>query len=247
MSVLVEKLKSAAPEITASVVRQMYKNPFWEHRFGARGRKFTEEDGFYHLQYLEQAYVANDAQIISSYARWLRSVLTSRGMTTRHLAGNFQLIRNEVAARFAEDAAPLTALLEAAEQALLYEEQPARELQEHSIKIGERALSRLSATHSAWAVRPIETPGVGAVDLFADLLSYAADAIAMSRPEVFGSYVELLRSLVIAQGITDAELNELLGALLISARESTLSATAKDALEQMFPRTHTQEPQELVV
>lgn len=241
MSSLVERMKIEASDIASTVLREVYKNPFWQHRYGERGRKFVEEDAYFHLQYLEQAYVANDAQIMASYARWLRTLLTSRGMTTRHLAENFRFVGIQLSARFGEEAAPLLALLDTAKLALLYDEQPARELQEHSVSIGEKTLEQLSFAHSAWAVRPMEAPGIGASELCADLLSYTADAVALSRPELYTTYVELLRALLESKGASAAELTELKKTLSSVVFSSRLSPAAKSACEQLFSRTSQQE------
>jgi uncharacterized tellurite resistance protein B-like protein len=213
MSDVLQRLKDEGRELTSSVLEAMYRNPFWEYRFGERGRRHSNEDGDYHLQYLEEAYIADDPQIFVSYVRWLRSVLTSRGMTSRHLAENFSRLRVAIQDRFGAEGEKLVALLEAGERALIYESGPAMTLQLQAEVLAEDALELLADRTGAQALRAVATPGITAKDLACDLLSYAADAIASGRPEIFHAYRGLIRSMLAERGIAGAELDELIAAL----------------------------------
>ncbi len=41
-------IEARKAELATSAMKRMYENPFWEERFGARGRSFSAEDGQYH-------------------------------------------------------------------------------------------------------------------------------------------------------------------------------------------------------
>ena len=86
MSTLVERLQAKAPELGRRAIAEMYQNPFWQERFGAHGRENADKDGQFHLSYLIQALVASEAGVLTNYARWLQTLLVSRGMCTRHSA-----------------------------------------------------------------------------------------------------------------------------------------------------------------
>ena len=92
-----EALKARARELSQQVLDRMYENPFWMERYGERGRRFANEDSLHHIDYLDQALAAGDAGVFTRYARWLRSVLVSRGMCTEHLAENFRLLAEAIA------------------------------------------------------------------------------------------------------------------------------------------------------
>jgi hypothetical protein len=48
MAELVRELETHAARLTARGVSEMYRDPFWNARFGEHGRKFSEEDGLLH-------------------------------------------------------------------------------------------------------------------------------------------------------------------------------------------------------
>ena len=86
MSSLIERLEASAPELARRSIAEMYDNPFWQERFGSRGRENADRDGQYHVSYLIQALAARDASVLTNYARWLQTLLVSRGMSSRHIA-----------------------------------------------------------------------------------------------------------------------------------------------------------------
>jgi hypothetical protein len=129
MSTLAAELVQRADVLSARVVAEMYRDPFWETRFGARGRHFAEEDGRYHVTYLAQALIASDPEVLTRYAGWLRTVLVSRGMCTRHLIENYQRLSDAIVESGLPDVEPAVLYLEHAVEALRYAHGPALLLQ----------------------------------------------------------------------------------------------------------------------
>lgn len=170
---LVDRLLARGGQVSARVIEDMYRDEFWIARFGQRGRQHSSQDGDFHVTYLVQALVADDPGIFESYARWLQSVLTTRGMCTRHLAENFERLSRAIAAEV-EDSGRASEILRAGVEALRYPAGPARELQDAA----ERLASRTNAEREDTL----------------HLLSYAADAIALGRPELFASHAKWLAS-----------------------------------------------------
>lgn len=157
---LIAAIEEQGAALTARVLDEMYRDPFWHARFGERADKHGRQDGTFHLQYLAQALASDDPNVMHNYARWLQQVLTTRGMCTRHLAENFD--RLAAAIRDAvPHSEPAVALLRAATEALRYDHADARRVQDLR---GETAEER-------------------------ELIAYAADAIALGMPSVFTAHV----------------------------------------------------------
>lgn len=165
MDALVRCLELKSPELSRRVVAEMYEDPFWQERFGERGRRYAEQDGQYHVSYLVSALALSNPDILTGYARWLQSLLVSRGMCSRHIAENFERLARAIAIEV-PDAEPAIAMLHAAREALRYDAGLARELQDRS-----EALVDAAAAHQD----PPSIPRDHAVSL----LAYLADAMAL--------------------------------------------------------------------
>src|SRR4051812_15173560 len=89
---LAERIERLGDSFARRALSIMYANPFWDDRFGERGRRFAEEDGRHHVSYLCEALRQGDPRVMVRYARWLQSVLTTRGMCSAHLDENLERI-----------------------------------------------------------------------------------------------------------------------------------------------------------
>src|SRR5436305_13118195 len=89
MTRLADAIELRASALAERALAAMYRNPFWDERFGERGRRFAREDNLHHLAYLVQALRAESPDLLTGYARWLQRVLTTRGMCSRHVGENF--------------------------------------------------------------------------------------------------------------------------------------------------------------
>jgi len=125
-----EALAARAVALSQRVLDRLYENPFWMERYGERGRRFANEDSLHHINYLDQALAAGDAAVFERYARWLRSVLVSRGMCTEHLAENFRLLADTIADEGLPDAERASDILLSGDSALKYDSGPAARLEE---------------------------------------------------------------------------------------------------------------------
>ena len=157
---LIAAIEAQGAALTARVLAEMGRDPFWHARFGERADRRGREDGNYHLQYLAQALASDDPNVMHNYARWLQPVLTTRGMCSRHLAENFDRLAAAIGDAI-PDSEPAVAMLRAATEALRYDDATARRVQELT----------------------------GATPEERELLAYAADALALHMPEVFTNHV----------------------------------------------------------
>jgi hypothetical protein len=200
---LVSELEARAGELSARVIEDMYRDPFWLARFGERGRKFAHEDGRRHLSYLAQALVANDATVLVEYARWLRPVLTSRGMCSLHLDENLERIGRALEADVS-NAGPALAFLERARDGLRYASGTEGEL--------EAVKARLVETAAAEAATAGHTRASTAREL-AHVFSYLRDAAALGRTDLFVEYVAFAEQLGRGRGRAPGDLGRALLAL----------------------------------
>jgi hypothetical protein len=230
MDALVRCLELKSPELSRRVVAEMYEDPFWEERFGERGRRFAEQDGQYHVSYLVSALALSNPDVMTGYARWLQSLLVSRGMCSRHIAENFERLERAIAIEV-PDAEPAIAMLHAASEALRYDAGLARELQDRS-----ESLADAAAAHQG-------PPGIPRGYLV-HLLAYLADAMALVRPELFCAHVVWLAGFLERRRIPAAQLRATLEQLepLLAAEGATQSLCAcvsrfvAQALERLTER-----------
>ena len=151
-------------------------DPFWTDRFGARGREHTEKDAAYHVEFFAQALDAEDAEVVRRYARWLQTLLTTRGMCTGHIDENFARIGRAIVGVLGPDAELVLPYVAAARTALR-REGLAGELEAQAIPLAD-AVVRDGGGERADALL---------------LVSFLADALALDRPATFRDHVAYLR------------------------------------------------------
>jgi hypothetical protein len=223
MTTLVENLTAAGPRLTARVLGEMYEDPFWQERFGARGRSHANADGDFHVRYLVAALEGRDPGVFTAYARWLRDLLVARGMCSLHLRDNFVRLARAIADEGWPDAHEAIAVLDAGADAIVHRDGDAA------------AVERLQAELPAAAAR---LPGAADATARAALAwelrclaSFLADSL-VGNHDRFGPHVEFLRRLHAARGVpgarVDAELT-LLAANELPQRARQLLAKASEA------------------
>jgi hypothetical protein len=200
MSTLAERIQAKAPELGRRAIAEMYQNPFWQDRFGPRGREMSEEDGQSHLSYLVQALVASEPGVLTSYARGLQALLVSRGMCSRHIDENFDRLARAIGEEITEPE-PALELLRAARQALIYERGPARELMLCAEALAERVVDALTSRQPSWFSAASSYTSLASFESIhqaerarytsdaLEYISYLADALHAERPELFVAHV----------------------------------------------------------
>lgn len=231
MNALVRRIDERAPALTARVTAEMYSDPFWLERFGERGKRFTVEDGHFHLSHLNQALVARDVEVLTGYARWLRTLLTSRGMCSLHVAENFERLARALADDV-EDSAAAVEYLVAARAGLAYTEGPARELEQAREGLVTRTLVTLVVSEPGWTER---WPGDGRHESQRDLrylVCYLCDSLALARPETFAAHALWLEGFWNRRGFPPRHVAQTLTALNDTlTKDATLSAALRGAVE----------------
>lgn len=193
MNELAAALRAHASSLAADCTSRSFADPFWDARFGPRGRRYTEEDARHHLDYLATSLESADPSLLAHYARWLRSVLVTRGMCSLHLVRNLETVSDVVTTSVVADAATAdqrTAIREAllgAGRALRYESEPAASAEALTTAVLTRATSWTGVPHwSAW------TDALGSSTDLAHHWSYLTDAIALQRPTLYSAHIAWL-------------------------------------------------------
>jgi hypothetical protein len=210
---LADQLQAHAEALVERALQAMYANPFWEERFGERGRQFARTDNHHHLSYLALALRVGSPEPLARYARWLQEVLTTRGMCTRHLSANFAWLADAISAEGLEGGDEARAYLRAAQEALLYPADPARALQAVATQVAGRALQTLYARRPEWLDRWGEAGRNRCADDLVYHLSYLTDALALGRAELFAEYVAWVVGFLARRSIPVEHLVEALEAI----------------------------------
>jgi hypothetical protein len=92
-------LRDFGAAIAKACVEQIYATwPDLLDRYGERGRQFTAEDNFWHLNFLDAAVALGDPEHFRRYATWLLEFFAPRGLGPEHVAGAFQFLAEGLAA-----------------------------------------------------------------------------------------------------------------------------------------------------
>lgn len=200
---LAARLEAKAVALSRRCVEAMYRDPFWDRRFGERGRRHAEADSRHHVQYAVSALRADDIGIFRHYARWLRGVLAVRGMCSWHLAESFRQLALALAAESIAGAEGAVAVLDEGARALRYVDGPAGAL-----------------AHAADAIRADVQAAVplAAPYRLDELMSFLADSVALDHRTGFAAHVAFLEATLAADNPEREALARTLTALQHTAR-----------------------------
>lgn len=184
MSNLSQVLASRAEAISKFCVTRLCEDPFWQERCGPLPvRVFAQEDFRFLLAYLVEALAQNSPTLFPDYARWLQSVVTTRGFATVHLERNFQTLADAVKSEPVAATEPALAQIRSALMAMVYPAGAGRPvmLGRSALMLG--TLERMDTTEPSW----VEGWPLGRSSAAREItvfISYLADALALRRPEV---------------------------------------------------------------
>lgn len=165
--------------VSSSVIDGMYdRDPFWLERFGPAGLQFAREDGGFHIRHLVSALRIGRDELLVSYAQWLRELLVARGMCTRHLTENFELLGAALEREAPCDATPAVRALSKASAALTYTGNHASAVQMRENELARGYVLALGQLPNDALLRDART-----------VLSYAADEIVQPDAKPLGGFV----------------------------------------------------------
>jgi hypothetical protein len=226
-SALADSLEARREELARAALAVQLKNEFWEARFGARARRHGLQDGLYHVAYLCEALRAGSPAPLEHYARWLQGVLTTRGMCSRHLADNFATLAEAISRADVAEAEPAFRYLARATEALRYEDEAPRALQDGTWALAGGVVAAIAG--SDWD----DARRVKCVDDMRYHIDYLADAVALARPQLYAAYVAFIAGFLEPRGVPRAMLRralELLSQQISSTMSQRTAAACGDAL-----------------
>jgi len=206
-------LAEAAPRLTERVLDEMYADPFWQARFGARGRRHAGQDGNSHLQYVVEALVAADARVFTEYARWLRGVLVPRGMCSRHLADNFNRLASAIDQERWPDRDRAVGILRAGTEALIHTGGDAGAIDAVRGALARDTATALYTRHPDWLTLSGDLGRTRCMDDLECHLSYLADALAFADRERFVAHIVFVAGFLGRHAVPIGHLRESLVAL----------------------------------
>jgi hypothetical protein len=209
---LAAELADWTPHLVAYTIDHACSGTFWEERFGERGRKHIAADTAHHLEYLITALQLGTPSVMEGYARWLQSILTVRGMCTRHIEMSFDALTTAIG-RDVPHSDLAVDYMNAALAALAYRALTPRAIQERSAELVREA-TRLARTRAASQFRSSRDVDPSRVERDVTyLLSYLTDAVALQRPDVFQNHTGWIAGYHVRRGHSEQYLPTLLTAL----------------------------------
>ncbi|WP_375755356.1 hypothetical protein [Corallococcus exercitus] len=228
------QVEARTASLASNSVQALYEDPFWAARYGLqRARRFGDEDAVFHVRYLVQALDASRPAILEDYARWLRTLLVTRGMCSLHLDQHFEgLARALQAEGFGPDSLPFT-YVQSARQALRYKEGPAHALEADAPGLISTVVRRLE--------HPLPSGSRPRLEQEVRLqLSYLSDALALGRADLWDAHLQWYAGFWPQRGLAPLNLLQCLNALkaaLESGHPEALSMLARTSVS--WEETHS--------
>ena len=199
------EIDRVSEDIVRGLTADMYRDPFWEMRYGPGGHKHTRQDTLYHLARLKSAVIMQSPHSLSLYYRWVQGLLVYRGMCTLHLQETINSLGYQLAHHLP---APVWEQVQPIHQGsyagLRYELPSAQALADQAALISQHAAARQQ--------RPARD--------YRYLLSYLADAQAYSLDNTLAGYLHWLAEAHYGLGETPQALAQGLRLLIEELRAS---------------------------
>lgn len=230
---LATQLNERAADLASRVNDTLYRDPFWEARFGARGREFAQSDGVENIAYLARSVRYGSSAFLENHLLWLRTVLSTRGMCTMHIQVAFAVLRELLLDSGMEGIEQALDHLDAAVAALAYADGPPARIQKDAETLATSVAGNLLTQHPAFGDQlpaPVQDT-VRRDTLY--ILSYLSDSLALGRPDILRDHVSWLSSNVRVLGRPDGYIEELVRTLRLQIEDHrpTYGETAGETLD----------------
>jgi hypothetical protein len=186
------------------VLADMYPNPFWDDRYGPRGRRLCQEDNHHHLNYLIAAIRTGASDAMTHYYKWLQTLLVSRGMSTYHIRQNMERMEARLRALLPEAWPAIEPYHHSGYRGLAYEQPACQALAAHAAQIAEATTARMYAANPVWEQQFGARGRALCLEDNLYHLSYLQDTIGVDTPNHFRDYHDWLAGFLGRRGF-DAE------------------------------------------
>jgi hypothetical protein len=197
-------------QVLEAMVADLMRNPFWEARYGEKGRRATRQDAGHNLKHLVTAIAVDNPASLADYYRWLRGLLVYRGMCSLHLRQTLDVTGQYLGAALPSHWKYLSAYHNASYQGLDYDQPAAAALQEQAAEIAIATTTRLFSPARLARIHTsgTETERTACLRDNQYHLSYLADALEMQAPQIFEEYITFLIGFLPAMGVPVSSLQE---------------------------------------
>ncbi|MDQ2999373.1 MAG: hypothetical protein M3R61_20255 [Chloroflexota bacterium] len=194
-------IEAVRDRLVDAVLANMYPNPFWDDRYGARGRALCQEDNHHHLNYLIAAIRTHSPDSMAAYYKWLQILLVSRGMCTYHIRQNMERMEDHLRALLPAAWPAIKPYHQAGYAGLAYAQPACQALAAHAAQIAEATTAQMYATNPFWEQQfgPRGRALCREDNLYH--LAYLQDAVGVNAPDRFGSYLDWLTGFLGRRGL----------------------------------------------
>lgn len=204
---MVKAIEYTRPQIVDGLVQEMYQDPFWEARYGERGRIHSVQDTHYHLNKLIDAISLDLPDVFTQYYHWVQGLLVYRGMSTLHLQETLDSLANQLSIHVREYWPQIQVYLKAGYEGIVYTNSDCQALVEKSMEIAQAATRRLLDPGNVHILPASRSEA----DWLRDnrfFLSYLADAVWVEKEELFGNQINWVKGFLAPFGITEKILQQ---------------------------------------
>lgn len=204
---LIAQIERVRPQVIDGLFDEMYQNPFWEARYGEKGKKHTRLDTNYHINQLVTSLAMDLPSLSVQYYHWLQGLLVYRGMCTLHIRDTIDCMARQFSRLIPESWPGIEPYLRAGEQGLVYEHPGCAALLQAEMDIARATTNRMF--QQARTGKPIDERAFAAgLRDNRYHLSYLADTVANQLEDAFDKYIVFLTGFLPQHGVSLAALFE---------------------------------------
>lgn len=193
---VVQAIESVREVVASKLLRRMYADPFWERRFGEKGRAYAQQDAHHNLDNLIRAIQFDIPHGPTHHYSWLRDVLVHRGLSTLHLRQTIDRLGQALSEELPQEWPLIQPYLEAGYEGLVYENPACQALAEDMETVAQAVTADLEEQGASLYERKEERRQEASF-----LLSYLLDAVENQETKIFTNFVHWQRENHAAQGV----------------------------------------------
>ena len=223
---LCARIEAVREQLVERVLADLYPNPFWDDRYGQRGRQLCREDNHYHLDFMVASIRLNSPSALADYYKWLQLLLVRRGMCTYHIRQNMDQMGQHLEALLPMDWPLIGVFHRAGYTGFHYDHPGCQALAERQEAIAESTTAHMYASNSFWEQEfgPRGRALCREDNLYH--LSYLQDSLGADAPRLFGTYLDWLTEFLGKRGVDSRHIRD---DLRVLGREITRALPREDA------------------
>jgi hypothetical protein len=211
---VIDAIEHVRPQIVEGLFEAIYQNPFWEARYGERGRIHTRKDINYHLNYLVSAIALDAPASLTEYYHWVQGLLAHRGMCSRHLQDTLDHLKLQMEQMLPEKyQGTINRFMQASYDGIYYDRPASRELHARVEQIAQATAVRVFSAPQRKQASEKTRQACTRDTLYH--LSYLADADHLQDAKIFRDYYAWVTEFLSTFGVRPESLAENMAALRV--------------------------------